>query len=115
MNIRRSAVGAAVLGNKIYVIGGYDGNSSLNSVECYDAEMNQWKFVASMSTLRSAAGVASLNSMSWSFLGLTASPTKDFVIYFNNINGRGWGGGRGGVGGGVWQICLSISRFNLSH
>lgn len=61
MNIRRSAVGAAVLGNKIYVVGGYDGNSSLNSVECYDPEMNQWKFVASMSTLRSAAGVTALN------------------------------------------------------
>lgn len=61
MNIRRSAVGAAVLTNRIYVVGGYDGNSSLNSVECYDPEMNQWKFVASMSTLRSAAGVTSLN------------------------------------------------------
>ena len=63
MNIRRSAVGAAVLANRIYVVGGYDGNSSLNSVECYDPEMNQWKFVASMSTLRSAAGVTSLNGL----------------------------------------------------
>ena len=67
MNIRRSAVGAAVLANRIYVVGGYDGNSSLNSVECYDPEMNQWKFVASMSTLRSAAGVTSLNGISFSF------------------------------------------------
>ena len=77
MNIRRSAVGAAVLANRIYVVGGYDGNSSLNSVECYDPEMNQWKFVASMSTLRSAAGVTSLNGLCFVFV---------FCFFYYNKN-----------------------------
>ena len=61
MNVRRSALGAAVMDGKIYVVGGYDGNSSLNSVECFDPDTNQWKFVASMSTMRSATGVTALN------------------------------------------------------
>lgn len=37
-----SAVGAATLQNKLYVCGGYDGISSLNTVECYDPEKNEW-------------------------------------------------------------------------
>lgn len=36
-----SAVGAATLQNKLYVCGGYDGISSLNTVECYDPEKNE--------------------------------------------------------------------------
>ena len=31
-----SALGAAALDGKLYVCGGYDGVSSLSSVECYD-------------------------------------------------------------------------------
>lgn len=85
MNIRRSAVGAAVLGNKIYVIGGYDGNSSLNSVECYDPEMNQWKFVASMSTLRSAAGVTTLNGECKVKFPLIAHDFSHVIAYFEPL------------------------------
>ena len=33
MSTRRSALSIAVLGKDIYVIGGYDGNTSLSSVE----------------------------------------------------------------------------------
>lgn len=33
MATRRSAMGVAVLGEQVYVIGGYDGIHSLNSVE----------------------------------------------------------------------------------
>ena len=54
----RSALGAAALGGKLYVCGGYDGVSSLNSVECYDPVVNSWTMVASMRRHRSAAGVA---------------------------------------------------------
>ena len=53
-----SALGASALGGKLYVCGGYDGVSSLNSVECYDPTLNNWTMVASMRRHRSAAGVA---------------------------------------------------------
>lgn len=35
MSTRRSAMGVAVLGEHVYIIGGYDGLHSLNSVEMY--------------------------------------------------------------------------------
>lgn len=36
-----SAMGTVVLDGQIYVCGGYDGNSSLNSVESYSPETNK--------------------------------------------------------------------------
>lgn len=43
---------------KLYAVGGYDGASRqcLSSVECYDANSNEWSYVAEMSTRRSGAG-----------------------------------------------------------
>lgn len=43
---------------KLYAVGGYDGASRqcLSSVECYDANTNEWSYVAEMSTRRSGAG-----------------------------------------------------------
>lgn len=43
------------------VCGGYDGVTSLNTVECYCPESDSWKTVAPMMKYRSAGGVASLN------------------------------------------------------
>lgn len=35
-------MGTVVVDGHIYVCGGYDGKSSLNSVECYSPEMDRW-------------------------------------------------------------------------
>lgn len=80
MLCKRSAVGVAALNGAIYVsffnffldfffilfklfkvCGGYDGVTSLNTVECYCPESDSWKTVAPMMKYRSAGGVASLN------------------------------------------------------
>lgn len=43
----------------IYVIGGDDGSTNLDSVECYDPKSNTWTLLhLSMTTGRSYAGVA---------------------------------------------------------
>ena len=44
---------------KVYVIGGYDGQSRLSTVECLDlsAEEPSWQQVASMAQRRGLAGV----------------------------------------------------------
>ncbi|XP_078206802.1 kelch-like protein 18 isoform X5 [Callithrix jacchus] len=62
MNSKRSSVcfsamGTVVLDGQIYVCGGYDGNSSLSSVETYSPETDKWTVVTPMSSNRSAAGV----------------------------------------------------------
>lgn len=44
----------------ILCIGGHDGLSIFSSVERYDPELQQWMFVASMTTQRCRLGVASV-------------------------------------------------------
>ena len=54
-------VGAAVLNGLLYAVGGFDCENRLRTVECYCPIKDRWKFVSSMHTPRSGAGVVSLN------------------------------------------------------
>ncbi|CAJ0963748.1 unnamed protein product [Ranitomeya imitator] len=42
MSISRDAVGVCLLGDRLYAVGGYDGQSYLNNVEAYDPQTNEW-------------------------------------------------------------------------
>ncbi|KAL7981696.1 hypothetical protein Chor_010891, partial [Crotalus horridus] len=42
MSISRDAVGVCLLGDKLYAVGGYDGQAYLNTVESYDPQINEW-------------------------------------------------------------------------
>lgn len=42
MSISRDAVGVCLLGDRLYAVGGYDGQSYLNTVEAYDPQTNEW-------------------------------------------------------------------------
>ena len=57
---RRRHVGVVCLGNKIYAVGGHDGNQHLNSVECYDPKLGRWDYVHSMNKLRRGIAVGVL-------------------------------------------------------
>jgi hypothetical protein len=50
-------VGAVALGDQLFVCGGFDGISSLDTVEKFDPVSNCWTLVASMTKNRSAAGI----------------------------------------------------------
>ena len=41
----RDAVGVCLLGDRLYAVGGYDGQQYLSEVEAYDAQSNEWKQV----------------------------------------------------------------------
>jgi len=62
---------------RLYAIAGYDGNSLLSSIECYDPIIDNWEVVTSMGTQRCDAGVCVLREK-WPFLehhpGLVTSP-----------------------------------------
>lgn len=47
LGVPRDAVGICLLGDRLYAVGGYDGQSYLNSVESYDAQANEWREVTS--------------------------------------------------------------------
>ncbi|XP_004868925.1 kelch-like protein 4 [Heterocephalus glaber] len=42
LSVPRDAVAVCSLGDKLYVVGGYDGHTYLNTVESYDAQKNEW-------------------------------------------------------------------------
>lgn len=53
----RDAVGLCVLGDKIFAVGGYDGQQYLQDVECYDPVNNEWDKMAPLCTGRAGACV----------------------------------------------------------
>ncbi|XP_042685661.1 kelch-like protein 2 isoform X3 [Centrocercus urophasianus] len=98
MNTRRSSVGVGVVGEmhrffsltftgKLYAVGGYDGASRqcLSSVECYDANTNEWSYVAEMSTRRSGAGVGVLNNLLYAVGGHDGPLVRKSVEVFNPV------------------------------
>lgn len=42
MSISRDAVGVCLLGDRLYAVGGYDGQVYLTTVEAYDPQTNEW-------------------------------------------------------------------------
>ncbi|NXM96488.1 KLHL1 protein, partial [Sylvia borin] len=42
LSMPRDAVGVCLLGDKLYAVGGYDGQSYLNTMEAYDPQTNEW-------------------------------------------------------------------------
>ncbi|KAI7801435.1 kelch-like protein 4 isoform X1 [Triplophysa rosa] len=42
LSVPRDAVGVCLLGDRLYAVGGYDGQTYLNSVESYDAQNSEW-------------------------------------------------------------------------
>jgi len=52
VHVKRSKMSVLECGGCVYVIGGFDGTQTLNSVECYNPITNRWKFVSPMITHR---------------------------------------------------------------
>lgn len=48
LSVPRDAVGVCLLGDRLYAVGGYDGQSYLSTVESYDALNNEWTEVNSL-------------------------------------------------------------------
>lgn len=63
---KRRYVATVSLGDRVYVIGGYDGRSRLSSVECLDytsEEDGVWYSVAPMNVRRGLAGATTLGGL----------------------------------------------------
>ena len=55
MSSGRDAMGLSFMGDRLFIVGGFDGQSYLNCVEAYDPLTNEWQqvFTASYSYLLS--------------------------------------------------------------
>uniref|UniRef100_A0A1B6DBJ8 Kelch-like protein diablo n=1 Tax=Clastoptera arizonana TaxID=38151 RepID=A0A1B6DBJ8_9HEMI len=61
MSMLRSRVGVAVMKNRLYAFGGYNGSDRLSTVEVFDPNKRVWSKVSPMYCKRSAVGAAALN------------------------------------------------------
>lgn len=64
MSLGRDSVGVALLGDSLFAVGGYDGQSYWKTVEKYDEEKNEWIQKAPMNSCRAAACVVAVPDLS---------------------------------------------------
>ena len=60
LSIPRDAVGVCLLGDRLYAVGGYDGQSYLNTVESYDAQNNEWTEVTHPNNASQSHNISSM-------------------------------------------------------
>uniref|UniRef100_A0A670XWJ0 Uncharacterized protein n=1 Tax=Pseudonaja textilis TaxID=8673 RepID=A0A670XWJ0_PSETE len=89
MSISRDAVGVCLLGDKLYAVGGYDGQAYLNTVESYDPQINEWTQV--MWRLRDLANISEIMG-SLGLSELRCFPCRHFITKVGNVisAGREW-------------------------
>lgn len=83
MSTARCGVGAAILGDYLYAVGGHDGEAYLNSVERFDIRTGIWhQDVKPMFKARSSVGVVALNGYLYTFGGQSSTePISDVERY----------------------------------
>jgi len=83
MSMLRSRVGVAVMQNRLYAIGGYNGQERLNTVEVFDAKTKRWSKVAAMNCKRSAVGAVALGDHLYVCGGFDGISSLDTVERFD--------------------------------
>lgn len=83
MSMLRSRVGVAVMRNKLYAIGGYNGQERLSTVEVFNPETKIWSKVTSMNCKRSAVGAAALNDRLYVCGGYDGVSSLNTVEYYD--------------------------------
>ncbi|EEY58558.1 uncharacterized protein PITG_10648 [Phytophthora infestans T30-4] len=69
MKNARSYLGATMVGDFIYAVGGFNGQTHLSSVERFDIQTQHWESMPSLSTGRSGLAVAALNGLVYAIGG----------------------------------------------
>lgn len=87
LNSKRSFAAATVLGEKIYVVGGYDGESDMRSVECYDQNTDKWTNVADLNVARCSHRCCTVRGYIYAVCGIPFSNYRSTIEkYDEQIN-----------------------------
>lgn len=85
----RSDASASTLRNRIFVVGGFNGNVYLQSAECYYAEFDQWFFLPPMIKCRSGVGCVAMDNAVFAIGGFDGEHRLRSVEKYCTIN-RQW-------------------------
>lgn len=73
MPSRRCRAGLAVIGGKVYAVGGFNGSLRVRTVDVYDPALDSWLTCVNMESRRSTLGVAVLNNCMYAVGGFDGS------------------------------------------
>lgn len=92
MSSPRSTAGVAVLEDKLYVVGGRDSNSCLNSMECYDPHTDTWTRLPPMRARRGGVGVVVVAEKLYAIGGHEVlAPLNSVEVYDPKTKEWSWG------------------------
>ncbi|KER28755.1 hypothetical protein T265_04447 [Opisthorchis viverrini] len=86
----RRWLGATVLNQKIYAIGGFDGKTRLNSAEMLEHSSDKWRSIAPMLSRRSSLGVAALRGNIYAAGGFTSNDVRLSTVECYNPDSNTW-------------------------
>lgn len=84
----------------MYSLGGYDGNSYLNTVECYNSRTKQWKHVTSMHYSRSCFATAMCDGYLYALGGYGPSYLRTVERYDPGSNS--------------WEMMPAMSTYRIN-
>ena len=73
MTMLRSRVGVAVMRNRLYAFGGYNGSERLSTVEVFDPQKRAWSRVSPMQCKRRLVHIISTFKLHWFLVNLKSS------------------------------------------
>lgn len=112
MNVKRSGASAVSIPdeNKILVIGGYNGNTRVATIEYYDPQTNTWSYGPPMSQERSNFATCVIDNKLYVIGGYTGSTTlRDVEIY--DLKEKTWQFGRPINGGRSAMKAVCLGKF----
>lgn len=71
MHRQRSDASAAALHDKIYIVGGFNGQEVYNSAEVFDVETNQWSNIHPMNSPRSGVSLVAFRDSLYALGGFS--------------------------------------------
>lgn len=98
---RRCRAGLAVLGDKVYAVGGFDGSLRVRTVEMYDTATDTWTTGASMIARRSTLGVAVLNDCIYAVGGFDGTTGLNSAEMYDPVTQE-------------WQLIAAMSTCRSS-
>ena len=88
MRVQRGGVGVAVIGDKLYAIGGHEILAPLDSVEVYDPKTKEWSWGDSMLCARDAVGAVTFGEKIYVIGGFNGDTYLDSVECYDPEQGE---------------------------
>ncbi|XP_021967648.1 ring canal kelch homolog [Folsomia candida] len=101
MPSRRCRAGLAVVHNKVYAVGGFNGSLRVKTVDIFDPQTGKWTTGPPMNARRSTLGVAVLNHKIYAIAGFDGTTGLNTAELFDPVRGD-------------WQTISSLSTRRSS-